>query len=121
MDSREQAAATAAATAEKAAQLVQHTAEVTASALVKFTAENTTLALNISYIQRDLAELKQDFRDSKLKYVDASEHKTLVDCTVDHESRIRCQEALANRIIGWGSAALVGASILEFMLNRMWK
>lgn len=107
--------------AKEAAEMVAHTAAITAEALVSFTSENTKLALNIEYIQRDLAELKQDFKDSKLKYITNEEHKTLCDSNSDHETRIRLLEQQATQTRTWGLALIAAVGIVEFILIKFVK
>ncbi len=51
--------------AVKAADLVKTTADQVAMALVKFTSDTTTMALNIQYIQKDIVRIEQTIKEIK--------------------------------------------------------
>lgn len=92
---------------------------------------STEVKTKLNSIAADIKELKDntagrinDLEAEKLNVKDSYLvlHKEANDkINADHETRLRAQETLANRIIGWGSAALVGVGILEFVLNKMIK
>ena len=60
--------------AKEATQLIRDTAASTAATLLKFTQDTTTLALDISYIKADLAEIKVQLDN---KYVTKEEFATV--------------------------------------------
>src|ERR1035437_3032693 len=51
--------------AKEARALVEHTAKMTADALLKFTEKTATMAADITYIKDSLAEIKQTQRDTQ--------------------------------------------------------
>ncbi len=74
-----------------------------AAALVKETAEATALALNVSYIQRDIMEIRTDIKGMSGTFVtmaDFTEHNKIDG---DHESRIRLLEQSQWKLAGMSS------------------
>lgn len=96
-----------------------------AAQLIKTTAENTAMALNIQYIQRDIVEIKAGQRESSqrleqaLKEINAKDELFATQSDYKElELRVRSNEVSITRIMTYGTAALVILGIAEFILNQ---
>lgn len=71
-------------------------------------------------IKESIAEIKVDIKEIKTGYITADQHRTLTDCTEDHESRLRTVETNITRILTWGTAFVVLAGIVEFLIQKFY-
>lgn len=72
-------------------------------------------------IKESISEIKIDIKEIKTGYITADQHRTLTDCTEDHEERIRTVETSITKILTWGSALVVAVGILEYFADKFFR
>ena len=78
-------------------------------------ATNTAETKNI---KESLAEVKADVKEMRKNYITQEQHKELVVCKDDHETRLRDNEKNITRIMTFGSILIVLIGIIEFIINK---
>lgn len=92
---------------------------VKAAQLIKTTAEQTATSINISYIQKDMVEVKQTLKEMIGVFVttkDFAEHEKRVD---DHEVRIRTLEEGMWKLVGVSSIIASIITVLGTFLLKL--
>jgi hypothetical protein len=117
------ATVSAATAAEAAIALATKTAE-TAKALAEAKASSdisaAVLGNDISYIKKDIGEIKASFADLSTKYaLKTSLDSSTAEGTViheDHETRIRSLERTATQTLTWGTVGILAIGVIEFLV-----
>ena len=89
-----------------------------AAQLIKSTAEQTATSINISYIQKDMADVKQSLKEITGMYVTNKDFADYIKTSDDHENRIRKMEENMWRWVGISSVvASVITAVSTFLLK----
>lgn len=85
------------------------------------TNDDALMANNISYIQRDITEIKGTLKEITTTHVtvgDFNEHIKKNELTHgDHETRIRSIETSVTRMMTWGSVILIMSTLIQVGLK----
>lgn len=83
--------------------------------------DDALMANNISYIQRDIVEIKGTLKDITTTHVTVSDFNTHTKTNDiihgDHETRIRNLETATTRILVWGSAIVILSTLAQAVLK----
>lgn len=94
------------------------TASKTASDLAIKTAETTTaINTNIEWMKKSLTGIEEKLNEMDKAFVTAAQHALVLAAIEDHEKRLRYVETNLTRVLTWGSIALIGLGVIEFLLN----
>jgi hypothetical protein len=83
------------------------------------------VSIHLSYIRRDIDEMKQSLKDLKSGYVSLSDFAEHLKADADHETRIRSIEGFKDTLIGKlvGAGIVIGAVFagISLIINNFWQ
>lgn len=79
--------------------------------------DSVSVGIHLSYIRQSIAKIEGTLSEMKSVYVSRSEYDEVKKIQEDHESRIRDNSTNITKVMTWGSALVVGASILQFIIS----